>query len=312
MCEISPPDLAGSIGTEDLRLASQTMSTGLTLGRFASCAMLRPYVQCYWQARGRGVGERSGMELLHPDGGMGLLFNFGGAFEHDGERVGGTCWIGGPKRRTVRLVAGARLDLFGVHFLPGMAFPFVGEPLSSLVGEALTPGDVLRQLKLEELYERLHAAPDLMNRIALLESYLLERLQRCAVPEVSALVASLDWLQRHHGQASIAALVKELPFSQRRLERLFQRHVGLSPKRYAQLLRVAHSRELIKQGGAAASLTDTALAGGYFDQAHFIHDFKAVTGLTPGGYLGHVRQRYGALGEKAIPLHGDDRTRLQI
>lgn len=137
----------------------------------------------------------------------------------------------------------------------------------------------------------------LVNRIALLESYLLARLRRYAVPEEPALMASLDWLQRHHGQASIAALLAELPFGQRRLERLFQRHLGLSPKRYARLLRVAHSRELIKQGGATASLTDTALASGYFDQAHFIHDFKAVTGLTPGGYLGHVRQRYGALGE---------------
>ncbi|MDX5378436.1 MAG: helix-turn-helix domain-containing protein, partial [Halomonas sp.] len=85
-----------------------------------------------------------------------------------------------------------------------------------------------------------------------------------------------------------------LPFGQRRLERLFQRHVGLTPKHYARLLRVAHSRELIKQGEATASLTDTAFAAGYFDQAHFIHDFKAVTDYTPGGYLEHVRRRYGA------------------
>ncbi|RUA22177.1 AraC family transcriptional regulator [Billgrantia gudaonensis] len=56
---------------------------------------------------------------------------------------------------------------------------------------------------------------------------------------------------------------------------------GLSPKRYARLMRIARSRELIK-GRDGRVLTDTAHAAGYYDQAHFIHDFKAVTGLTPG------------------------------
>lgn len=49
----------------------------------------------------------------------------------------------------------------------------------------------------------------------------------------------------------------------------------------------------MRMGGANVSLTDTAFTAGYFDQAHFIHDFKAVTGFTPGGYLDHVRRRYG-------------------
>ncbi|MGR2738008.1 AraC family transcriptional regulator [Billgrantia sp. Q4P2] len=263
------------------------------LQQVAPSVKLRPYVQCYWQARGQSAGEPAGVELLHPDGGMGLLFNFGGALERDGERLWGTCWADGPKRRTARLAVDGTLDLLGVHFQPGMAYPFIGEALSSLAGEALTPADSLRRLELEALHEQLHETPDLPGRIALLEGYLLERLRRHEAPEVPALVASLGWLQRRHGQGRIAELVTELPFGQRRLEQLFQHHVGLSPKRYARLLRVAHSRELIKQGGAAASLTDTALAAGYFDQSHFIHDFKAVTGFTPGGYLDHVRRRYG-------------------
>jgi AraC-like DNA-binding protein len=173
-----------------------------------------------------------------------------------------------------------------------MAFPFLGESLATLAGE-LIPGDALCRIELEALHEWLGETPDLAGRIALLESCLLQRLRRHSTPQVPALTASLDWLERHQGQASIATLVAELPFGQRHLERLFQRHVGLSPKRYARLLRVARSRELIKQSRARVSLTDTALAAGYFDQAHFIHDFKAVTGLTPGGYRQYARKRYG-------------------
>ncbi|MGR4069609.1 helix-turn-helix domain-containing protein [Billgrantia sp. C5P2] len=291
MSGVAQPDLAGSTGIGNLRPA-QAVAAGLTLERHAPGAALRPYVQCYWQASWWGGGEPAGMELLHPDGATGLLFNFGGALERNGERVRGDCWVDGPKRCTARLAVGETLDLLGVRFLPGMAFPFIGETLSTLAGEGLTPGDALRRLELEALHERLRHTPDLAGRLALLEDYLLARLHHSErVP--SGLMASLGWLQQHHGQGSIAALVGELPFGQRRLERLFQRHVGLSPKRYARLLRVAHSRELIKQGGAAASLTDTAFAAGYFDQSHFIHDFKAVTGVTPGDYLDHVQRRYG-------------------
>jgi AraC-like DNA-binding protein len=294
MSEVSQPDPAGSIGIRDFRSAVPAAPTGLTLRRFVPCAALRPYVQCFWQARERVGSEPSGVELLHPDGGMGLLFSFGGGLERNGERVRGGGWVDGPKLRTAHMKTGESLDLLGVRFLPGRGFPFVGEALSVLAGAELVPGDTLRRLELEALHERLWALPDLAGRIALLERYLLERLRRRGTQEVPALAASLDWLQRRHGQASIAALVEGLPFGQRRLERLFLQQVGLSPKRYARLLRVAHSRELIKQGGADTSLTDTAFAAGYFDQSHFIHDFKAVTGFTPGGYLGYVKQRYGA------------------
>lgn len=296
MSEAPRPRLAGKTGIGNLRSAPQA-SSGLVLQQVAPSVKLRPYVQCYWQARGQSAGEPTGVELLHPDGGMGLLFNFGGALERDGERLWGTCWADGPKRRTARLAVDGTLDLLGVHFQPGMAYPFIGEALSSLAGEALTPADSLRRLELEALHERLLETPALAGRIVLLENYLAERLQRHGAPEVPALRTSLAWLQRRQGQASIATLVEELPFGQRRLERLFQHHVGLSPKRYARLLRVARSRELIKQGGATISLTDTAFVAGYFDQAHFIHDFKAVTGLTPGGYLDHVRRRYGREGQ---------------
>ena len=145
----------------------------------------------------------------------------------------------------------------------------------------------------DEAYPRsLLEIPDPSRRIALLEGALLEALRR-GVERHPALPEALGWLQRHHGQGTIEALVVQLSIGQRRLERLFKRHVGLSPKQYARTLRIAHSRDLIKRGRGRTPLTDTAHEAGYFDQSHFIHDFTAVTGITPGGYLGYVRRRYG-------------------
>ena len=299
----SHPSPASSGGIVDFRPVARAV-TGLTLRRFAPCAALRPYVQCFWQARGKAGGEPTVVELLHPDGAMGLLFNFGGPLKRNGGQVQGGCWIDGPKRCTARLAVGETLDLLGVRFLPGMAFAFVSEALSALAGQELTPGEALRRLELANLHERLGESPHMAGRLALLEEYLLARLHQ-GERTPPGLMAALGWLDYHQGQGSIAALVDELPFGQRRLERLFLRYVGLSPKRYARLLRVAHSRELIKRGEEAGSLTDIAHAAGYFDQAHFIHDFKDVIGLTPGGYLDHVRQRYGAVLASASARRGE-------
>ncbi|WP_197038268.1 helix-turn-helix transcriptional regulator [Billgrantia saliphila] len=283
-------------GIVDFRSVGVAPAAGLRLQQFAPTSALRSHVQCFWHAKGVAAPGADAVELLHPDGGLGLLFNFGGALSRDGKAVAGACWVDGPKLRTARLTVDEDLDLLGVRFLPGSGALFLGEALSALVGGDLVPGDALRHLALEALHERLCQAPDLAGCIAQLERFLLERLRHAEALH-PALPASLEWLRRRsrqgHGPGSIAALVDGLPIGQRRLERLFQHHVGLSPKRYARLLRIARSRELIKQGGAAVSLIDTAYAAGYFDQSHFIHDFKAVTGFTPGGYLGHVQRRYG-------------------
>lgn len=271
-------------------------ASGLRLRQFAPSPALRAHVQCFWHAKGIAAPGANAVELLHPDGGMGLLFNFGGGLSRNGEGISGACWVDGPKLRTARLAVGEDLELLGVRFLPGSGALLIGEALSALAGRGLVPGDDLRHLGLEALHEKLWQQPALARRTALLERFLLKRLRHAEALH-PALPASLEWLRRRclqeHGPGSIAALAAELPIGQRRLERLFQYHVGLSPKRYARLLRIARSRELIRQGGAAVSLADTAYAAGYFDQSHFIHDFKAVTGFTPGGYLGHVRRRYG-------------------
>lgn len=177
------PSLADSSGIIDFRPAVQ-IATGLILRRFAPCALLRPYVQYFWQSWGRASSDAAGVELLHPDG---------------------------PKRRTVRLAVG---EIFGMRFLSGMALPFVGEALSELTSTELVAGDTLRRFELGVLQERLLEAPELAEQIALMEHYLLARLRQ-ADRALIALRSSLGWLQRRHAQASIAALVDARKIYQR-------------------------------------------------------------------------------------------------
>ena len=78
---------------------------------------------------------------------------------------------------------------------------------------------------------------------------------------------------------NITDLAKNAPISQRQFERSFKEVAGFTPKLYARIKRFETT--LNKSG----SLTEIALDAGYFDQAHFIRDFKAFTGLQPRNYF---------------------------
>jgi AraC-like DNA-binding protein len=74
--------------------------------------------------------------------------------------------------------------------------------------------------------------------------------------------------------------------STRQVERLFARHLGVAPKTVARVVRFqAALRALMRDPGCP--LADVAAAAGYFDQAHFVRDFRRMTGGVPRGYRGY-------------------------
>ena len=116
----------------------------------------------------------------------------------------------------------------------------------------------------------------------------IERLIRATLEHIHQGVGIFDaggvligWNQR------LADLLQSVPLGQRQLERLFRHQVGLTPKQFSRIQRVALVRRELRAGEA---LLDTALTCGYSDQAHFIHDFKTVVGMTPGQYRLRIKR----------------------
>jgi methylphosphotriester-DNA--protein-cysteine methyltransferase len=66
------------------------------------------------------------------------------------------------------------------------------------------------------------------------------------------------------------------------LEKRFRNIVGASPKKFASIVRL---QNVVKNYTSGESLTHTAFESGYYDQAHFIHDFKQFTGDSPQKFL---------------------------
>ena len=93
----------------------------------------------------------------------------------------------------------------------------------------------------------------------------------------------VTWLGDHPEVTRVDELAREADLSERSLQRLVEQRIGLSPKWLLQRRRLHDAVEALKAG--RGTLADVAADLGYADQAHFTHDFRTVTGMTPGEYL---------------------------
>ena len=135
---------------------------------------------------------------------------------------------------------------------------------------------------LTRLHEQLAEAPNHLRRVQLVENFFRVRLHAANTSPDPLVAAAVSWIERAPPAARIEDLVRHIGLSQSALERRFHRVVGTSPKRFASLVRL---RTIEQLHAAGATFTDIAHAAGYFDQSHFIHDFKRVTGLAPEAYF---------------------------
>jgi len=167
----------------------------------------------------------------------------------------------------------------GVHFLPGGAFPFLGLPADELQDRHVSL-ELLWGGLAGELRERLLAAPNPDARLVVMEQVLLARLRgpRERHPAVT-------WAISEFAQAPrpVQHVLGEIGLSERRFIELFRRQVGLAPKRYCSVVRFQHVLRRL-QSGHEVDWARVAQDCGYFDQPHFIHDFRRFSGLNPTAY----------------------------
>jgi AraC-like DNA-binding protein len=217
-----------------------------------------------------------------------LMINLGSGFEVSvagkADRVDlAESWCTGmwDTCHVVRYPAGD-VRLYGVHFKPGGAAPFLRLSLSDLRNQ-IAPLDALWGRRAREIRERLQAASSIPAGLSLLEELMLERL--CETSDKLSLVQhAISQIVRHQGSLSIRALSKHFGVSHNHLGVQFNHLVGVTPKELARLYRFAHvlgSIELTRP----VDWTRLAHQAGFYDQSHFNKEFAAFTGLNPTEYL---------------------------
>ena len=257
------------------------------LSRFLPSPRLSSYVETFGISEGEA--ELPTRERCLPNGRMAMVINLG----HDtlavstprhGEQFesfhGGL--LHGAFSQVAVIDTTTLVTTISVCFKPGGARPFLPMPATELTNQAVDLSHVFGPAA-NALRERLLRAQTNADRIQILERFLLRRMA-WEQTRPSAVTCALASFQAEPQRHSISEVTAHLGLSPKRFISLFEEAVGLTPKVFCRLLRF---QEALRQTdkGQPVQWADLALSCGYFDQAHFIHDFQAFAGMSPSVYL---------------------------
>lgn len=166
-----------------------------------------------------------------------------------------------------------------VVFRENGAARFLKTPLHELFGESLSLDHFFDRPSLAQLQEQLAGAQSDPARIALVEQFLIRHIRD--QPTDLLVRSALHAIHQSQGSIRISELAKQLNTSASPLEKRFRAEVGASPKKFATIVRARHVLNAMQNGnqGYAGYLAS------YYDQAHFIKDFKKFAAVTPEQYL---------------------------
>lgn len=250
---------------------------------------LSTYVRVLWHAD--GWMPTNGRERHMPDGTAGLIISLTPGVDRD---AGGFSILTGPQSAASHLHGARPETLIGAQFVAGGAMPFLRMPVHEVSNQLIALSDVGFP-HASILRERLLAASTADERLRLLESGLTDIVLQRARPDVS-IAWAVGQIKALPNQriSDIASAVGRSPRSF--IER-FASGVGLTPKVFARIQRF-HVALRRMHADPHADLADIAVAAGYFDQAHFGHDFRSIASMSPTEYL---KGRTDHLNHVAVP-----------
>lgn len=176
----------------------------------------------------------------------------------------------------------------GVHFKPWGLAPFLPMPAVELCDRPVTVGQIWGEPDVAELRRRLTSADSPDEMLGMLEEELARRLRTIDGMDVVRHLSSS--ISETGGAVPISDLDVAGPASSTYVAKRFKAIVGVTPKRLARAYRFTLT-VLALDVAAPIDWADVAARAGYFDQAHFVHEFREFTGLTPTLYI-EVRQRF--------------------
>ncbi len=198
----------------------------------------------------------------------------------------GLSGIFGPARgRFTRLVEGAGFA-FCIKFRPGAFYPFVSFPISRLANKTVSLQDVFGEAG-SALETAIRATADDEEMIAAAEKFLRSRnpLPDESVALLHQIIARIATDREITGTSD---LQNQFNLTVRTLQRLFHRYVGVSPSWVIRRYRL-HEAVARLERGEIVDWPGLAVDLGYFDQAHFIKDFKKMIGVSPGKYVSSIK-----------------------
>lgn len=247
---------------------------------------LLPFVKCFWSLEDDGIVEKPAKQRVLPDGCMEMIFHYGDLYEQffeDGSSIiQPRSFVFGQISSYIEIAPTGTTGLIAARFLPEGLTPFLEIPVSTLFNKAVAIESVFGE-KGKELEKEIINVADNLERKQLIESFLLSRITE---PHTIHAITKecVDIIFQSRGQLDVVELAGKLKINRRNMERKFEAAIGMSPKQLSRVVRLQTTLKMLGQK-KFSSLTELAYENGYYDQAHFIKDFKEFTGISPKSFF---------------------------
>lgn len=250
--------------------------------RFVPGASLAKFVECYWVVQ--SYDTTPVIQKIIPDGFPELIFHYRDPYKiniNGNWQLQSKALLAGQIKKHFFLQNVGTSGVFGIKCMPTALTHLFGISIKDFTDKvvALNDNDIS---PLNTLMKELAFCANYENMIDVAETYLqaIINKQDYFINEIDKIV---DLIFKSNGMLSIMEIQRQFYITERQLQRMFQKYIGLSPKFYTRIIRFNYIFQLMKEG--KFSWLDVTHRCGYFDQSHFIRDFKSFTGEDPSKYI---------------------------
>jgi AraC-like DNA-binding protein len=253
---------------------------------FLPSKSLQNYVWCYWNLEGDNSSTPT-INTIVPDGTIKLIFHYREGYHHipwkGHHQPLPQCFLMGQLTKPFVVAPMGGTGTFVVRFRPNGLLPFVHTPLSTYEN---TPFPLVQVFGKEgfQLEQSILLAKNTSERIAILETFLMSQ-QLKNFQQDPTIQNAVDIILSSKGQLIFHEVISDFSLQRRQLLRKFKREIGMSPKQLANTIKIQSALKIMLLY-PYKSLTELAYELEYYDQSHFIKEFKKFTGITPGRFHG--------------------------
>lgn len=229
------------------------------------------------------------IERLLPDGSLNLIIELNGIDQHvyDNEalkpiKTHKHAWLSGMQAGYISIDSGIGASMVIIRFLPQGAYPFLHFPVAELNNQVIE-ADLIFAQSVARLREQLLTADTTHYKFQLIYQWLLARFQPKYIPS-DAVRYALYQIHQMPTLETLQNINHDVGYSQKHLIHLFKKYIGFRPKQYQQITRFNLALDQIAQG-QKLHFTSLGYDCGYYDQAHFVKEFKKFTGFSPKRFL---------------------------
>lgn len=255
---------------------------------FYPAAPLRDFIKCYWLLSSNEKNVRISDRIL-PCGCIDILFqkerSLLAHLSPGGVGLLLPQFIIGPQfTEGFILSMMGKVKIFGIRIHSHAAKSFFGFPVTEL-NQSIWPVDEILSSDYYSVAEQVVNAFLIEESLELLNDFFMKKVSSFSIPDPAIKNICFDII-KNKGDKRLKEIFMGYNETEQTLRARFLKQVGLWPKDFLRISRFLHAVSLDNVISCKKkSLTDIALSAGYYDQAHFIRDFREITGMSPGQYF---------------------------